>query len=312
LSPLSLSTRLSKFVAEESFDGKGPLSVALVITERAKNLSFPIDSSRLISEGSEGQVIGLGKGAVQKILKRHGITKLLAHEGGRTSRGSIKNMRTYVTFLNELEEKGILDLEQIEQFWVSRVESFFSAKPFKLRVDQSQGLKMAIRNVVQQATERQKASTGTSYAGAVLQHLVGAKLDCVLGEGKLKHHSFSTSDLQTSRAGDFLVGDTAIHVTSSPLGGVIERCKANIEAGLRPIIVTTERGADLAEGYADTVGMANRIDIFEIEQFVALNVYEMGKFMTAGQQAALGEIIDRYNAIVTSVETDPSLCIERS
>jgi len=28
------------------------------------------------------------------------------------------------------------------------------------------------------------------YAGAVLQHLVGAKLDCALGKGQFEHNSF--------------------------------------------------------------------------------------------------------------------------
>jgi hypothetical protein len=92
----------------------------------------------------------------------------------------------------------------------------------------------------------------------------------------------------------------------------MERCIANLEGGLRPVIVTTKLGMTLAEGLADSMGLANRIDIFEIEQFIALNVYEMGGFVATGHRDAIGEIIERYNAIVSSVETDPSLCIERA
>ena len=55
-----------------------------------------------------------------------------------------------------------------------------------------------------------------NYAGAVLQHLVGAKLDCALGHGHLQHNSFSTADAPNERAGDFFLGDVAIHVTTSP------------------------------------------------------------------------------------------------
>ena len=40
----------------------------------------------LLTEGG-GQVFGLGKSAVQSILHRHDITRVLASEGGRTSRG---------------------------------------------------------------------------------------------------------------------------------------------------------------------------------------------------------------------------------
>jgi hypothetical protein len=158
VSSSALIARLSRFVEEQRFIGKGPLCVALVVTERAKTLDFPIDSTTLISEGSEGQVVGLGKGAVQRILKRHGISKTLANEGGRTSRGSIRNMRVFVELLNALHADRILDLEDVENFWISHVEQFFAAKPFKLRIDPSQGLKMLVHHVVTQAIERQKAS----------------------------------------------------------------------------------------------------------------------------------------------------------
>jgi hypothetical protein len=40
-------------------------------------------------------VFGPGNTAEQSILQRHGTTRVLASEGGRTSRGSIGNMREY-------------------------------------------------------------------------------------------------------------------------------------------------------------------------------------------------------------------------
>ena len=44
--------------------------------------------------------------------------------------------------------------------------------------------------------------------------LVGAKLDCALGAGNFEHNSFSTSDAQTGRNGDFFI---AIVERPSPL-----------------------------------------------------------------------------------------------
>lgn len=52
------------------------------------------------------------------------------------------------------------------------------------------------------------------------------------------------------------------------------------------------------------------LDIFEIEQFVALNLYEMGGFAAAGRRMAVGDLAARYDEIVEDVETDPSLRIE--
>jgi hypothetical protein len=57
---------LAAFTAEKSFRRKGPLSVALVITQHARKMGLPLDSERLLTEGG-GQVLGLGKGAVQTI-----------------------------------------------------------------------------------------------------------------------------------------------------------------------------------------------------------------------------------------------------
>ena len=181
---------LAAFTAEKSFRGKGPISVALVVTQHAKTMGLPLNPETLITEGG-GQVLGLGKGAVQSILKRHGIDRLLAAEGGRTSRGSLNNMREYVAFLNVLNQKGNVDLDAIEAFWIDRVHEFFAGKPFKIKLDASRSLRMVVRDVIGQAEERQKTMHGMYYAGAVLQHLVGAKLDCALGKGHLQHNSFS-------------------------------------------------------------------------------------------------------------------------
>lgn len=56
--------------------------------------------------------------------------------------------------------------------------------------------------------------------------------------------------------------------------------------------------------------MADRIDLFEIEQFVALNLYQLAKFGADGRKSAVIDLVSRYNAIVEQVETDPSLKIE--
>ncbi len=304
-----LQEALHAFNKERKFSRKGPLCVALVITQHARKMGLPLDPDKLLTDGG-GQVLGLGKGAVQAVLNRHGVTRVLAAEGGRTSRGSIGNMREYVAFLNSLADAGPVDLDAVESFWIARVHEFFSAKPFKIRLDASRSLRTLVRDVIAQAEDRQRNTPGMQYAGAVLQHLVGAKLDCALGAGNFEHNSFSTSDAQTGRSGDFFIGDVAVHVTTSPGEAVIERCRDNINDGHRPIMVTTARGLAAAEVLAENAGLGERIDIFEVEQFVALNLYELGKFAAEGRRVAVGDVVTRYNEIVEEVETDPSLKIE--
>lgn len=307
--PTSLKKALNEFISAHGFKGKGPLCVALIVTRHALDRGLPLDSDDLVTQGG-GQVLGLGKAAVQSVLKEHGIKRVLAAEGGRTSRGSLNKMREYVSFLNDLHSKGLADLKAIETHWIECVHAFFAGKPFKIKLDDSRSLRHVVRDVLEQAFNRQKDAPGTSYAGAVLQHLVGAKLDCALGKGKFKHNSFSTADAPGGRAGDFLIGDATIHVTTSPGEAVIERCRENLNDGYKPILVTIQSRVATAEGLADNKGVANRIDIFEIEQFVALNLYELGEFAAEGRRMAVDDLVTRYNEIVEDLETDPSLKIE--
>lgn len=304
-----LESALKDFTKEKRFRGKGSLCVALVVTQHARKMGLPLDAGALVTDGG-GQVLGLGKGAVQAVLNRHGTTRVLAAEGGRTNRGSLGNMREYVAFLNGLHKRGLMDLDAIERFWIERVHGFFAGKPFKIRLDASRSLRTVVQDVLAQAEERQRTTPGMYYAGAVLQHLVGAKLDCALGSGSFEHNSFSTADAPGGRAGDFLLGDVAIHVTTSPGEAVIEKCRDNLNDGLRPVLVTVQKGLTAAEVLAENVGLGERIDLFEIEQFVALNLYELGKFLSDGRRVAVNDLVSRYNEIIDTVETDPSLMIQ--
>ncbi len=306
---MDLQSALEHFTVTRKFLGKGPLCVALVVTRHAQQKGLPLNQNQMVTEGG-GQVLGLGKGAVQAILERHGITKVLASEGGRTSRGSIGKMQQYVAFLNTLANDGPVNLVEVEKFWIERVRDFFAAKPFKFRLDNSKSLRTVVRDVLRQAEERQKSTSGTQYVGAVMQHLIGAKLDCALGQGAFEHNSFSTSDAQTGRASDFFIGDVAIHVTTSPSEALIHRFQENIDEGYRPVLVTRQKGLPVADVLAENAGIADRVDMFEVEQFIALNLYELARFAAARRKVVVSEVIARYNEIIDTFETDPSLKIE--
>jgi len=212
--------------------------------------------------------------------------------------------------MNQQETLGVIDLEVVEKFWIKEVEKFFSGKPFKLKYDTSKSTREVIRDILNQAFERQKKSEGTMYAGAVLQHLIGAKLDCALEKNQVTHHGFSTSDSQSGRAGDFLIGDVAIHVTTAPDEAVLARCKDNLESGQRPMIVTLATRIAALQQIAEDMKIADRVDFYDVEQFVSLNLFEFAKFKPENRKAALKDVIDRYNTIIDQHETDASLRIE--
>jgi len=304
----NFNDRLVSFSDEHVGLSKGSLSLVLILTRNAKAKSFPLNRTDFVTSKG-GQVAGLGGGAVKKILADHNVNRILSSEGGRTSRGNMERMEAYIVFLNEMYAAELLDLEAAEKFWVQRALDFFASKPFTLRLDPSRSLRASVRDLFAQAVERQREVPGTMYAGTVMQHLVGAKLDIVAG-GTFKHHGASVADAPSSRSGDFLIGDVAIHVTTAPGDALIDKCKKNLGAGLRPVIVTTEDGVGGAKALARQIGIDERLDIIEIEQFIATNVYEWSKFQRENRPAKVAEIVQRYNEIVGSCESDPSLRIE--
>lgn len=307
---MNLEKALLEFAQRNRMKSKGPLCVALVVTRHAKKLGLPLKPDELLTDAG-GQVMGLGKSAVQAILNDHGIDRVLAEEGGRTSRGSVGNMRKYAAFLNELHSQGAVDLDAIENWWIERVKEYFAGKPFFLRFDASKSLRAVIRDLLEQAERRQSQSPGATFVGTMLQHLVGAKLDILL-DSAIEHHGASVADESSGREGDFLVEDVAIHVTTSPSEALIRKCKRNLDNGLKPVVITMHRGAVVAEGLADQAGFGERLDIFEAEQFLAGNLYELGKFALAGRRTTAEQLVEAYNRIIDECETDPSLRIEVS
>ena len=302
----SLTEQLENYRKANKITTKGNLAAILFVSRLAKSKGLPLDSSVLVTN-SQGQVSGLGKSAVQSILKEYGESRVLAEEGGRTSRGSLGNMQQYVVFLNQLHALGIADVTQIEAWWFDRVKDFFCAKPFVLKYDTSKSLRAIVRDLLAQAFKRQRENPGTMYAGAVLQHLVGAKLSLILPAGVVNNHGFSVSDAMSARNGDFNIDEVVIHVTTAPGEALMRKCEGNLQAGTRPIIVTIYESMPAAEALANIQGIAGRVDILEIEQFIATNVYELSQFKTSERKVTVERLIERYNEVVEACETDPSL-----
>lgn len=294
-----LATKLLEFVKCSGMKNRGALCVALVVTRHAKNKGLPLDPETLKTEKSRGQVLGLGKVAVQNILKDHQIVKILAEEGGRTSRGSLGNMQAYVEFLNNLSKDGPVDLDAVEGWWIARVKKMFAEKPLVLRLDPKLSLVSGVRDLLDQAIDRQKRDAGMQYLGAVLQHLVAAKLDLVLGH-PIEDHGAFVADAPTERDGDFRLADVVIHVTTSPGEAVIRKCQRNLGAGLRPVIITLYDKVPAAVSLASVAKIEARIDVFDIEQFVASNIFELSGFASTARKVTVAELIRRYNTYAAS------------
>jgi len=178
-----------------------------------------------------------------------------------------------------------------------------------LKIDSPKSLQSLVTDLIDAAFERQRESSGKMAAGAVMQHLVGAKLQIVMQDEKIEHHGFYAVDAPDGRKDDFLVGDTAIHVTTAPTEALIRQCCDNLNENLRPVIITTKSGVGGAEALAVNASVADRIDILEITQFLATNVYKWSRFEFSQRVVSLRKLAETYNCIVDRCETDPNLKI---
>lgn len=300
---------LIAFRDEKQIVNVGALGTVLVITRRAKSLGFPLDSSNLITKGG-GQVSGLSGRAINKILAEHGVSNLVGTESGRTSRGTPNLALSYAELLNSLNSQGLAPLDQIEAWWVDRFIEYFNTEPFKLNYDQAKTLVVVLRNLLDQAIDRQRKSPGKTYIGAVLQHLVGAKLELALPNANITHNGASVSDAVSDRSGDFVIDEAIIHCTTAPSEELMRKCKANLQSGKRPIILTLSKMIGAAEGMAEQMDIEGRVEMMDALQFLAANLYEMSLFKATERKITIDRLVEKYNEIVSTYESDASLRIE--
>ncbi len=301
--------KLKAFQTENNIVTKGPLSLVIQFTRMVSQKEFPLNPDDF-QTSSKGQVAGLGGGNLRKILGEHGITQILSSEGGRTSRGSMGLMIKYVEFLNAWNAVEPVDFSAVENFWVEQVRGYFRNKPFILTADTSKTIGANLDDLFDQAKKRQLQNPGAQYLGAVLQHLVGAKLSLILPEGSFDFHGASVADAPLQRSGDFVMNNMVIHCTTAPGAPLIEKCKANLRDACYPIIITVFDRVRTALDLAADAGLGGRVEVWDIQQFLSSNVYERSSFDEAKRNSTLADIIDKYNEIILERENDPGLCIK--
>ncbi len=300
---------LEYFQGKNEISSKGQLSAVLQLTDIAKHKPFPFNPKDFLTSGG-GQVAKLSGTNCNKILEKHGVNRKLASEAGRTSRGTIKIMESYISFLNGIGAQGDIDFDFIEQYWVNKIIDFFNSQPFVLNMDASKSVSANILGLFEQAKNRQKKNPGTHYLGIMLQHLVAAKLGVILPPDSFEILGASVADEQTDRGGDFVINNTIIHCTTMPGSPLIEKCFRNLQSGCHPVIITIFERVQTAVSLAYDAGLAGRIEVWDIQQFLSANVYEHSLFNEANRNSTLFDIISKYNDIVAKVESDPSLRIK--
>lgn len=90
----------------------------------------------------------------------------------------------------------------------------------------------------------------------------------------------------------------------------MDRCKDNIISGIRPTLVVPEARVSAARQLAEVAGIGDQISVTEAETFIGTNIEEIAAYDTDGIKKRLAQLIRRFNARITNVESDASLQVE--
>ena len=257
----------------------------------------------------EAQITGLSASALRKLLGKFGETRALSAIGGRSNRGARGDVALLLAALEPLRlesqpsEERIRILTAMQRHIVdSYVSRYFALKRVKATFDVNNATWHFVNTILENAAKSGKA-------GAVAEYLVVAKLAPCYPKKEIRNKRFSTSDVQGGFAGDFEIGSTAFHVTVAPTPELFEKCRGNLERGMRVYllvpdvrVVGTQQNAELCA--------AGRISVKSIEQFVATNIDESCDFETGRLKTGLLRLLETYNTRVDEVELDKSLLIE--
>ncbi|MCK9868102.1 DUF4928 family protein [Nocardiopsis dassonvillei] len=275
---------------------------------------FPLEGEHY---STQSQVKTASGKQAQNLLAEHGETRKFTSEGGRTSRATLGHAHALAGLFNDQGvAAGLNDLKEPERiavaanlqgWFVKRIQDdYFGRKRIEADINPDAPVRTNIAALIAAGRAR-----GGNTAGAIVQHLVGAKLKIRFPHEDVNLESYTTADVQTGRAGDYQIGDTAIHVTMSPSEKVFaQRCVENLRNGYRPRVLVPENRVAAAGQLAANCDLADRVAIQSIEDFVGTNIEEVGGFSRDGVRARLRELLTEYNARIDQGEVDKSLKIQ--
>ncbi len=293
---------------ERGFKVRGAIAAALQVLEKLKT-NYSLDTRRHLTE-RKGQVSGISGSSLIKILGSFNEYRVFVKEGGRTNRGAIGYVDSLLNAMKtaRLEDVGPAGrneiIERLQLFLVDRVREYHGQQRIKFEFDPSKTGWQNIADLLAKARETQKD-------GPIAQYLVGAKLALRFPHIEIGNESYSTADDQLDRPGDFHVGDTAFHVTVTPMSGVYDRCRRNIQQGYRVyLLVSDRRFQGTKETISDSDILKGRVVVESIETFISQNLEEMSLFKADQLTVGFRSLLEKYNDRVDLIETDKSLMIE--
>ena len=199
-----------------------------------------------------------------------------------------------------LEDRDSI-LKELQDILDYNVDEYNNRQRVTIVYDPAKSTRHFIQDILCVAREHGKE-------GPVAEYIVGAKLQLRFPDIKVRNVSFSTADTQSGEPGDFHIKDTVFHVTVAPMPPVYERCKTNLDQGMRVYLLVPERVIFGTRQNVEGI-IPGRVGVESIESFVAQNLDELGSFSNMGLQQALLKLFEMYNHRVDEVEADKSMLI---
>jgi len=287
---------------------RGTLAGALVVLERLQE-SCDLDINVHTAAGGV-QIKGTSGRTVSKLLARYGETKPFLAEGGRTNMGLRGDIKALLNQLAKtelaklpLDERRVV-LGEFQRFLVTKVREYPIRPGLKVKYDPTASVTASVRGWLDVARRHGKE-------GPVAHHLIGAMLQLRFPELTIGMGSASTADQQQlGREGGFRVGDTVFHVTVAPMQPVYDKCKRNLQTGLRVYLLVTQEHLITVGQTAEMNDLGDRVDVRAIEIFIADNIAELSTFTADRLANGFLCLLDEYNRRVDLAELDKSLMIE--
>jgi hypothetical protein len=297
---------LASWIASCTRGGKvsrNTVAIGIVVLDYLRQ-ACPVTKNDVISPGGEvkGARSGLGNA-----LEAYGVPASYLKEV-TTRQGHQDGQRLFEQFgwgeklatLTTAERDQVL--QELIDVLLNHAMDWLKRQNLKLDLDRRQAPATWIHTIVESAKLRS--------GGVVEQHLVGAKLERRFKGLTIPNHPVHAGDRQTSRAGDFEISKLVYHVTATPFRSVIQKCAANIRAGLHPILLVPADQENKARILAQDEGIDKEFSIISIEIFVTLNIIELATDEDKDFFGVLKEIVEIYNRRLAAVESDLSLQIQ--
>jgi hypothetical protein len=284
---------------------RGLICIGLAVLEHLRD-NFPLQAKHYLTEGN--QVKRTGGPQCQRLLARFGEARTFLREGGRTTRGSRPAAESLAGRLNAIPALGILAkddrdyvITELQRFFAQHATDFLNTGRIEVEISIEKPVATFIADILRIATSK-------NVAGAVAQHLVGAKLALRFPDEAIGNYSSTTADEQLGRVGDFQLGDTAIHVTVTPMQPLFDKIADLIRRGYRSKLLVPEGRLQAARQLAELAGVLARVEVVAIESFVSQNLEELAAFDRGQLARVLRDYMSMYNERV-AVETNPALLL---